>query len=243
MSHGDGDFQGARADVYDKDPHVDQWTILGFNKLVSLPGWSPEGSKVIDYGCGTCNYAVKLAEAGADVLGLDVSERMVQLAQEKVSKRGLQSKIELQHISGDPATHLQGRGLFDAAVVCYVLHHAYEHIDSILRALSRALKPGGKLCVLELQPTERTKATRDSKMKSMAEAAQHSAGNEQQQQHAQHGHHHHGHGHADWLPEDDLKEKAQAHGLKVEHTEPFTAHNGLGEGLTVDCYAAICTKR
>ena len=42
--------------------------------------------KTIDFGCGTGNYAVYLAEQGFEVTGVDISPAAVKIAQERVRK-------------------------------------------------------------------------------------------------------------------------------------------------------------
>jgi SAM-dependent methyltransferase len=64
--------------------------------LAPLPGpWS-----VLDVGCGTCRYGLALAPLGAaKVVGLDVSDAMIELARSEIRRTGLESRFEL--IVGD----------------------------------------------------------------------------------------------------------------------------------------------
>lgn len=51
--------------------------------------FKPEkGMKVLDVGCGTGNFSIKLARLGCDVTGIDISERMLQLARRKSKQQG-----------------------------------------------------------------------------------------------------------------------------------------------------------
>lgn len=36
-----------------------------------------KGMKVLDVGCGTGNFSIKLAKMGCEVIGIDISEEMV----------------------------------------------------------------------------------------------------------------------------------------------------------------------
>lgn len=47
------------------------------------------GMKVLDVGCGTGNFSIKLAKMGCKVVGIDVSEEMLKKAREKVKAEGL----------------------------------------------------------------------------------------------------------------------------------------------------------
>jgi ubiquinone/menaquinone biosynthesis C-methylase UbiE len=228
----EGDFQGEKADAYDKHPRLQSFSTLIYTKLQAMPCWAPAGSRLLDYGCGTCNHAIPMAKDGAEVLGMDVSERMVELSREKVEKEGLHHKIKLVHLQGDAAKLLENEGLFDAATLVFVLHHAYKHVDTILSMLHKVLKQGGHVFVLELASTEQSKQTRENVVRLRHEKSQDSSGG--------HDHPHHCH---DWLPADELDARAKQHGFTIEGTEPFTAVNAFGEGLTVDCYSMVLCRQ
>ncbi|MCC5910536.1 MAG: methyltransferase domain-containing protein [Clostridiaceae bacterium] len=45
--------------------------------------------KVLDIGCGTGNFSIKLAKMGCTVVGVDLSDEMLDIAREKVKQEGL----------------------------------------------------------------------------------------------------------------------------------------------------------
>lgn len=47
------------------------------------------GMKILDVGCGTGNFSIKLAEAGCKVTGIDKSEEMLSIARKKAKDKGL----------------------------------------------------------------------------------------------------------------------------------------------------------
>ena len=49
-----------------------------------------KGIKVLDLGCGTGNFSIKLAKKGCKVTGIDLSDKMLTLAREKAEKENLQ---------------------------------------------------------------------------------------------------------------------------------------------------------
>jgi ubiquinone biosynthesis O-methyltransferase len=52
--------------------------------------FKPEkGMKILDIGCGTGNFSIKLAKMGCEVVGIDVSEEMLKKAEGKAKLEGL----------------------------------------------------------------------------------------------------------------------------------------------------------
>lgn len=48
-----------------------------------------KGMKILDIGCGTGNFSIKLAKMGCKVVGIDISEEMLNIAEEKAKKEDL----------------------------------------------------------------------------------------------------------------------------------------------------------
>lgn len=94
------------------------------------------GERVLDLGCGDGALTVKLAEAGAAVVGLDSSPEMVARAR----ARGLDAR------EGDAAAIPAGPGFdgaFDAVFTNAALHWVRDH-DAVAAGVRRCLKPGGR---------------------------------------------------------------------------------------------------
>ena len=63
-----------------------------------------EGRSVLDIGCGPGHYLVEFAKRGADrVVGIDFSEKMLEIVSENASLVGVSDKLEL--VCGDFLTH------------------------------------------------------------------------------------------------------------------------------------------
>ncbi len=62
-----------------------------------------EGSRVLDLGCGPGLYASRLAQAGADVTGVDFSSRSISYAREAAAREGLQvSYVNEDYLAWQP---------------------------------------------------------------------------------------------------------------------------------------------
>ncbi|WP_447004983.1 methyltransferase domain-containing protein [Saccharothrix isguenensis] len=117
------------------DPSVRQaWADLLLPVLPTAP------ASVVDLGCGTGSLTALLAEAGYDVRGLDLSERMVAAARAKVDG------VEFRQ--GDAARPPYPPGSFDVVLARHVLWALPDPAAAIERWRA-LLKPGGRLVLVE----------------------------------------------------------------------------------------------
>lgn len=105
-------------------------------------------SEVLDMATGTADLAIMLGRAcrNARITGVDLSARMLAVGREKVARAGLSERIELRE--GDAESGDYGTDRFDAATVAFGVRN-FEDIPGGIAGLFRALKPGGRLYVLE----------------------------------------------------------------------------------------------
>ena len=100
------------------------------------------GMIVADVGVGTGFLAEAALDAGARVIGIDISEAMLDRANEKFAGRPFEGR------RGDTGTLPLGDGEVDAVVANMVLHHA-EDPGAAIREMTRAIKPGGMLVLTD----------------------------------------------------------------------------------------------
>jgi glycosyltransferase involved in cell wall biosynthesis/SAM-dependent methyltransferase len=105
---------------------------------------------ILDFGCGTGRFAMRLAEQGFHVVGVDASSEMVGMAAARPTPN-----VRIAHIK--PGVPLPfARGEFDALWVCTVLQHICdEAFLEIVAELHRVVRHNGLLLLCE--NTEQTK--------------------------------------------------------------------------------------
>ncbi len=102
------------------------------------------GAAVLDLGCGPGLYAARLAERGLHVTGVDYSRRSIAYARAYAAEHDLPITYRCQdYLTLDDAAQ------YDAALLIYgdLCVLAPEKRDSLLRAVLRALKPGGRFAL------------------------------------------------------------------------------------------------
>ena len=96
---------------------------------------TPQGSKVLDAGCGTGAMAEELIRRGYEVWGFDIAEAMVRYVHERFG----QSRFRVGDIDHIPFPD----NTFDA-VVCLGVLAFLDADEPALREIWRVLKPGGR---------------------------------------------------------------------------------------------------
>jgi len=104
-----------------------------------------EGCDILDAGGGTGFYSLPLAAKGHRVTILDLSEKMLELAQRKAERMGLADKV--QTIVGDMETIHQPSSSFDAVICHLALCHVRNPLNA-LKEFSTVLKKGGLLSLV-----------------------------------------------------------------------------------------------
>jgi len=140
------------------------------DKAVSLLGLRP-GMVVADVGAGVGYYTVKLAgKVGATgkVYATDIQPEMIRTLRQYVAKKGVTNVEPV--LSTATATGLP-EGAVDLMILVDV-YHEFSEPQKMLAALRRALKPGGRLVLLEFRKEDPNIPIREEHKMSVAEAKQ-----------------------------------------------------------------------
>lgn len=98
-------------------------------------GFAPKGpAKILDFGCGNGEYALRMAGLGNDVVGVDFDEKALDL----LRREGITA------IQESETANMDWDGFFDHIALSHVIEHVSDP-NALLRQLFGWLKPGGTL--------------------------------------------------------------------------------------------------
>lgn len=118
------------------------WRKKAINKLRP---YSPK--KILDIATGTGDLAIAALKLNPDeIVGIDISEKMLEQGKLKIRKKGLEKKIKLQ--SGDSEAIPFPDEVFDGLTVAFGVRN-FEHLSLGLSEMYRVLKQGGACVILE----------------------------------------------------------------------------------------------
>lgn len=107
----------------------------------------PDGSRVLEAGCGVGAQTVTLARnsPGAHITSVDISESSIKEARERIERAGYTNvdfrKADIFNLPFEPES-------FDHIFVCFVLEHLARPVEA-LNCLQTFLKVGGTSTVIE----------------------------------------------------------------------------------------------
>jgi demethylmenaquinone methyltransferase/2-methoxy-6-polyprenyl-1,4-benzoquinol methylase len=127
-------FLSAGIDIY--------WRRQAINLLVPS-----QPRTILDIATGTGDFALAAMRLNPDkITGVDISEGMLAVGREKIAKKKLGHKIDLQ--LGDSEHLAFADNSFDAATAAFGVRN-FENLALGLQEMHRVLKPGGRVVILE----------------------------------------------------------------------------------------------
>lgn len=131
----------------------------GLNKIISLgtdATWKKkilqmvkllQPTSILDIATGTGDLAILFAETTAtEIIGLDISQGMLDMGKKKISDKNLDSKIQM--VLGDGEKIPYSDNYFDVITVAYGVRN-FENLEKGLSEILRVLKPNGTFIILE----------------------------------------------------------------------------------------------
>lgn len=102
---------------------------------------------ILDIATGTGDFAIEALALKPDkVIGVDISEGMLEVGREKMKRRGYDKIIDLR--TGDSEKLLFNDNNFDAVIVSFGVRN-FENLEKGLEDMQRVVKPGGKVVIVE----------------------------------------------------------------------------------------------
>jgi len=118
------------------------WRRKAINLLKPL-----KPSILLDVATGTGDFAIQALELDPHkVIGVDISEGMLEMGRKKVNRLGVGNKVELQ--LGDSENLRFEENKFDAVTVAFGVRN-FENLEMGLTEILRVMKPGAMLVILE----------------------------------------------------------------------------------------------
>jgi len=131
-------FESERREVYVKR-----------DEIVAATGAKP-GMTVADIGAGTGLFTMLFANAvkpGGSVVAVDISPAFVEYIQETAKKRRMRN---VTAVLGNGSDVGLPEASMDLAYLSDVYHH-FEHPEETLASIRKALKPGGRMVVIDYE--------------------------------------------------------------------------------------------
>ena len=129
------------------ESYLNTWGVLTNEMLPELIRATNirSGENVLDIGCGPGNSSKILSDTGAEVTGIDFSQKMIDVA--------LANYSNIAFHQADAEIIPKANGSFDVVIANYVVHH-FADPEKVFSEIARVLKPGGRFAFAVWGPGE-----------------------------------------------------------------------------------------
>ena len=122
------------------------WRKIAIKELGNKP------ATILDIATGTADFAISASKyTKATITGIDISQGMLDVGVEKITKKGLTNRIQLQLADSEKLPFQDNS--YDAITAGFGVRN-FEDLNKGLSEMYRTLKSGGKVAILE--PSEPT---------------------------------------------------------------------------------------
>ncbi|TFK31989.1 S-adenosyl-L-methionine-dependent methyltransferase [Crucibulum laeve] len=160
--HSHHDYTNANQEHYDKTateydaiPGAVERSQRSVEALRDAYPFDKSSTTVMEFACGTGLVSKGLFPYVRSILGVDISQGMIDQYNKRVDAEGVPAdsfhaiRAELKGEDGE----LDGKK-FDVIICCSAYHH-FSSVEEITRILVSFLKPGGTLLIIDHKPTSR----------------------------------------------------------------------------------------
>ena len=117
------------------------WRKIAIKKLTNNP------KEILDIATGTADFAISATKyTDAKIIGIDISEGMLKVGEEKIAKKKLKQKIQLQLADSENLPFKTNS--FDGVTAGFGVRN-FEHLQKGLEEMYRVLKSDGIVVILE----------------------------------------------------------------------------------------------
>ena len=126
-----------------------RWRYRAVGSLTTLAA----DEQLLDVAVGTADLTLEVLRQGKaqHVVGIDLSEQMMKIGQEKINKSGYELSVSLKK---ENAQHMSFADNSFAAVTCAFGVRNFADLDAGLREMTRVLRLGGQMVILEFSYPE-----------------------------------------------------------------------------------------
>jgi ubiquinone/menaquinone biosynthesis C-methylase UbiE len=124
-------FDEVEARKYRVEPHIPSFA--------EFQRW--RGKKVLEIGCGIGTDTVNFARHGAQVTSVDLSEKSLELAKQRIRVYGLEGQVQFFHGNAEELASLVPLESYDLIYSFGVIHHT-PHPERVLEQIRRYVRPG-----------------------------------------------------------------------------------------------------
>ena len=122
------------------------WRKIAIKELSNKP------ATILDIATGTADFAISASKyTNANIIGIDISQAMLDVGAKKITKKGLTNRIQLQLADSEKLPFQDNN--YDAITAGFGVRN-FEDLNKGLSEMYRTLKSGGKVVILE--PSEPT---------------------------------------------------------------------------------------
>ncbi|KAJ8093480.1 hypothetical protein PM082_020337 [Marasmius tenuissimus] len=147
-------FDARTANNYDEHPlHVEMAKRIG-TSLIQAYSWDEEKTAVLDYACGTGLISRQILPYVKSVLGVDISQAMVDKYNERADNQGITpEEMRAICINLEEEPSQMGDLKFDV-VLCSMSYHHFADPMRMTGVLASLVKPGGCLFIADIESTK-----------------------------------------------------------------------------------------